>query len=209
MAALPSDAELVPRLRSGDGQAFREVVSCYHAKMIRVALTFVRTEAVAEEVVQDTWIAVMRGVGRFEGRSSLKTWMFRILANQARAKSEREHRTVPMSALGDEPDAGPSVAPERFAGPAGRGVWAQPPERWSDLPEARLLSDATFQVVADTVRVLPENQRRVFVLRDIEGWSSSDVREVLEISEVNQRVLLHRARSRVRAALEAELGQER
>ena len=206
MATLPTDTELLPRLRAGDGAAFREVVSCYHPMMVRVAETYVPSRAVAEEVAQDTWIAVMRGLDGFEGRSSLKTWMFRILANQARARGGRERRTVPVSSLAAELDDEPSVPIERFAGPAGRGMWAQPPERWSDQPEARVLSGATFALVAETVERLPENQRRVLVLRDVEGWSSDEVCELLELSEVNQRVLLHRARSRVRAALEAELG---
>jgi RNA polymerase sigma-70 factor (ECF subfamily) len=207
MVALPDDAELVPRLRAGDAGAFRAVVGCYHPMMVRVAETYVPSHAVAEEVVQDTWIAVMRGLDGFEGRSSLKTWMFHILANQARTRGQRERRTVPLSSLADELDAEPSVPIERFAGPPGRGMWAQPPERWSDQPEARLLSAATFSLVAETVRALPENQRRVLVLRDIEDWTSEEVRDLLDLSDVNQRVLLHRARSRVRAALESEMGE--
>jgi RNA polymerase sigma-70 factor (ECF subfamily) len=208
--ALPDDAELVGRLRAGDAAAFRLVVGCYHPLMIRVARTYVPTEAVAEEVTQDTWIAVIRGINAFEGRSSLKTWMFRILANQARTRGERERRTVPMSSLAAElGEDQPSVPAERFAGPAGRGMWAQPPERWSDQPEAQALSGATFATVAETVNTLPENQRRVLELRDVEGWSSEEVRDLLELSEGNQRVLLHRARSKVRAALEATMGGER
>jgi len=175
--------------------------------MIRVATTFVPSRAVAEEVVQDTWMAVMSGVNGFEGRSSLKTWIFRILANQARTRGERERRTTPMSSLETElSDARPSVPPERFTGPPGHGMWAQPPEHWSDQPEAQALSGATFEAVAETMRTLPENQRRVMALRDIEGWSSEEVRNLLDLSEVNQRVLLHRARSRVRAALETTMG---
>jgi RNA polymerase sigma-70 factor (ECF subfamily) len=210
MIALPPDSELVPRLRARDGSAFREVVKRYHPAMVRVAGTYVPGRAVAEEVVQDTWVAVMRGLDGFEGRSSLKTWIFRILANQAKRRGERERRTVPLSSLAgelDQDDA--SVAPERFTGPPGRGVWAQPPERWSDQPESRLLADATLAIVASTAKLLPENQRRVLVLRDIEGWTSGEVCDVLELTEVNQRVLLHRARSRVRAALEAALGDVR
>jgi RNA polymerase sigma-70 factor (ECF subfamily) len=207
MVTVPPDSELLPRLRSGDGSAFRDLVACYHPLMVRVAEMYVPGRAVAEEVAQETWIAVMRGLGTFEGRSSLKTWMFRILANQARSRGERERRTVPVSSLTDELDEGQaSVPPERFAGRAGRGMWAQPPERWSDQPESRLLSDATLGLVASTVKVLPENQRRVLVLRDIEGWTSEEVCDLLELSEVNQRVLLHRARSRLRAALEADMG---
>jgi len=207
MVVLPPDSELVPPLRAGDGSAFRDVVGCYHPMMVRVAETYVPGRAVAEEVAQETWIAVMRGLDGFEGRSSLKTWMFRILANQARSRGERERRTVPLSSLAGELDQDEvSVPPERFTGPAGRGMWAQPPERWSDQPESRLMSDATLALVASTVKVLPENQRRVLVLRDIEGWTSEEVCDLLELSEVNQRVLLHRARSRLRAALEADMG---
>jgi RNA polymerase sigma-70 factor (ECF subfamily) len=177
--------------------------------MVRVAETYVPGRAVAEEVVQETWIAVIRGLDGFEGRSSLKTWMFRILTNQARSRGERERRTIPMSSLAEELDDEASVPPERFTGPAGRGVWAQPPERWSDQPESRLLSDATFALVASTVQVLPENQRRVLVLRDVEEWTSGEVCVLLDLSEVNQRVLLHRARSRLRAVLEADMGDVR
>jgi RNA polymerase sigma-70 factor (ECF subfamily) len=209
MVDLPPDSDLLPRLRAGDGAAFRDVVAWYHPLMVRVAETYVPSRAVAEEVVQDTWIAVIRGVDGFEGRSSLKTWMFRILANQARSRGERERRTVPMSSLAAELEDQSSVPPERFKGPAGRGHWSQPPARWSDQPEERLLSAATFALVASTVQVLPENQRRVLVLRDIEGWTSEEVCDLLELSEVNQRVLLHRARSRVRAALEAAMGGQR
>jgi RNA polymerase sigma-70 factor (ECF subfamily) len=177
--------------------------------MVRLAETYVPGRAVAEEVVQETWIAVIRGLDGFEGRSSLKTWMFRILANQAKSRGERERRTVPLSSLASELDEAPSVPPERFTGPPGHGAWAQPPERWSDQPEAQMLSDATFAIVASTVMTLPENQRRVVVLRDIEGWTSQEVCDLLDLSEVNQRVLLHRARSRLRAALEAEMGDVR
>ncbi len=207
MPALPDDAELVPRLRAGDGQAFRELVSRYHLPMVRVAATYVPSRAIAEEVVQDTWIAVIRGIDGFEGRASLKTWMFRILTNQARTRGAREHRSVPASSLVAEvADGEPSVAADRFAGPPGHGMWATPPAHWSEQPESRVLGAATFQTVANTVQLLPENQRRVIVLRDIEGWSSAEVRELLQISEVHQRVLLHRARSRVRAALEQQMG---
>jgi RNA polymerase sigma-70 factor (ECF subfamily) len=164
MVALPPDSELVPRLRAGDDAAFRDVVACYHPMMVRLAETYVPGRAVAEEVVQDTWIAVMRGLGGFEGRSSLKTWMFRILANQAKSRGERERRTVPLSSLASELDDEASVPPERFTGLPGHGAWAQPPERWSDQPEAQMLSDATFSVVASTLMTLPENQRRVAVL---------------------------------------------
>jgi RNA polymerase sigma-70 factor (ECF subfamily) len=205
-----TDAELVAGLKARDADAFRTVVHRHHAAMVRLAESYVPSRAVAEEVTQDTWMAVMAGIDRFEGRSSLKTWIFRILANQARTRGERERRTVPVSSLArelDEPE--PSVPIERFLGPEGRGVWAQPPSRWSDLPEERLLANATFAILDETVQTLPENQRRVLVLRDVEGWSSEEVRQLLELSEVNQRVLLHRARSKARAALERELGGDR
>lgn len=206
-----TDGELVARLRQRDGAAFREVVGRHHGAMIRFAQTFVSSHAVAEEVVQETWLAVVKGIDKFEGRSSFKTWLFRILANQSRARGASEARTIAVSSLGqgDETPDGPSVWPERFAGPAGRGMWAQPPARWSDLPEERVLGAETFAVVADTVATLPEMQRRVIVLRDMEGWSSSEVCDLLGISEGNQRVLLHRARSVLRQRLEEHLGARR
>jgi RNA polymerase sigma-70 factor (ECF subfamily) len=211
MPATATDADAVARLRAGDQAAFRELVAGNHAAMVRFASGYVPSTAVAEEVVQETWIAVIRGIDRFEGRSSLRTWIFRILANQARTRGARERRTVPVSALVAElADAEqPSVPIERFAGPPGRGMWAQPPARWSDQPEERLLIGATFERFAETVMALPDNQRRVLVLRDVEGWTSEEVCELLELSEVNQRVLLHRARSRLRALLEDELGDAR
>jgi len=208
MVASATDADALARLRAGDQAAFRDLVLRNQAAMVRFASGFVPSTAVAEEVVQDTWIAVIRGLGRFEGRSTLRTWIFRILANQARTRGVRERRTVPASSLTDELAEAeqPSVSIERFAGPPGRGMWAQPPARWSDQPEERLLVGATFERFAETVTVLPENQRRVLVLRDVEGWTSEEVCELLELSEVNQRVLLHRARSKLRALLEQELG---
>jgi RNA polymerase sigma-70 factor (ECF subfamily) len=208
MAVTTADADLVARLRAGDQDAFRDVVTRNHTAMVRFASGFVPSTAVAEEVVQDTWIAVIRGIDRFEGRSTLRTWIFRILANQARTRGMRERRTVPASSLADELAEAeqPSVSVERFAGPPGRGMWAQPPERWSDQPEERLLIGATFERFAETVATLPDNQRRVLVLRDVEGWTSEEVCELFELSEVNQRVLLHRARSKLRATLEHELG---
>ena len=208
MVASATDADALARLRAGDQAAFRDLVLRNQAAMVRFASGFVPSTAVAEEVVQDTWIAVIRGLGGFEGRSTLRTWIFRILANQARTRGVRERRTVPASSLTDELAEAeqPSVSIERFAGPPGRGMWAQPPARWSDQPEERLLVGATFERFAETVTVLPENQRRVLVLRDVEGWTSEEVCELLELSEVNQRVLLHRARSKLRALLEQELG---
>ena len=198
------EQSLVARLRAGDESAFEDLVRRYHSSMVRFAETFVPSRAVAEEVAQEAWLGVIKGIDRFEERSSLSTWIFRIVANIARTRGERERRTV---SLADElDDDSPSVAPGRFSGAPGRGAWAHPPARWSDLPDERVLSRSTFERVAVVAGRLPETQRRVFVLRDIEGWSSAEVCDLLQLSEVNQRVLLHRARSRLRAALEDELG---
>ena len=173
--------------------------------MIRLAETFVPSRAIAEEVVQDTWIAVIRGIKSFEGRSSLKTWLFRIVANQARDRGVREKRSTPVSSLLSElDDSEPSVPIERFIGPHGRGAWAQPLSRWSEMPEERLGVGETLEALGRTIRTLPENQRRVLVLRDVEGWTAEEVQDLMDISEINQRVLLHRARSKVRTLLEAE-----
>ena len=203
-----SDDRLVELLRAGDEAAFCDLVRRHNTAMVRFAETFVRSRAIAEEVAQEAWLGVIKGIDRFEGRSSLSTWIFRIVANIARTRGERERRTMNTVSLSQElADTGPSVAPERFQGRPGRGVWAEPPARWSDLPDERLLTKSTFERVAAVASNLSENQRRVFVLRDIEGWSSAEVCDLLELSEGNQRVLLHRARSQIRATLENELGQ--
>lgn len=200
---------LVVRLRDGDESAFRDLVHRYHGGMVRLAETFVPSRAVAEEVVQDAWLAVVKGIDRFEGRSSLKTWIYRIVANIARTRGERERRTVPYGDLTQELSGDdPSVPAGRFSGPQGRGAWAAAPARWSDLPEERLLGSGTVDRVKSIARHLSLNQRRVFLLRDVEGLAAAEVCELLDLSEGNQRVLLHRARSKVRAALEAELGVE-
>jgi len=200
------EQSIVERLRTGDETAFRELVRRHHGAMVRFAETFVPGRAVAEEVAQEAWLGVIKGIGRFEGRSSLSTWIFRIVANIARTRGERERRTVPTMNLSEElAEEVPSVPASRFTGPRGRGAWAQPPAHWSDLPDQWVLSESTFERVAAIASKLPETQRRVFVLRDVQGWSSTEVCTLLELSEVNQRVLLHRARSKVRAALEADL----
>ena len=202
------DSLIVERLRSGDEAAFRELVRRYHKAIVRFAETFVPSRAVAEEVAQEAWLGVIKGIDRFEGRSALSTWIYRIVANIARTHGAREQRLMPAVSLSlsDELAVGaPSVAPGRFSGPSGRGAWSDPPARWSELPDERVLERSTFERVAAIASQLPETQRQVFVLRDIEGWSSAEVCDLLDLSEVNQRVLLHRARSRVRAALEDEL----
>ncbi len=172
--------------------------------MLRLALSFVRNRAVAEEVVQETWLGVLNGLDRFEGRSSLKTWIFRILTNRAKTRGEREGRTVPFSSLAEPGEEGPSVEPERFSGPDHRwaGHWAAYPERWETVPERKLLSSEARTRIDDAIAGLPPSQRAVITLRDVTGLTSEEVCNVLELSETNQRVLLHRARSKVRAVLE-------
>ncbi|MCA1690836.1 MAG: sigma-70 family RNA polymerase sigma factor [Actinobacteria bacterium] len=202
-----SERAIVERLRAGDELAFQELVRRHHNAMVRFAETFVPSRAIAEEVAQEAWLGVIKGIDRFEGRSALSTWIFRIVANIGRTRGERERRTVATVSLSHElAEAGPSVPPSRFSGPTGRGAWAHPPAHWSDLPDERLMTQSTFARVGEIAAGLSENQRRVFVLRDIQGWSPAEVCGLLDLSEVNQRVLLHRARSRVRAALENDLG---
>jgi RNA polymerase sigma-70 factor (ECF subfamily) len=206
--ATPEDLRTVAALRAGDERVFRELVERYHASLIRVALLYVRTRAVAEEVVQDTWIGVLRSLPRFEGRSSLRTWIFRILANQARTRARREARSVPFSSLAGDDDDSPTVDPDRFLAadhPAFPGHWASPPQSWAARPEEELLARETRELVLAAIEALPPSQRAVISLRDVEGWSSDEVCDLLEISEGNQRVLLHRARAKVREALEEYL----
>ena len=203
-AMFETDIELVTRLRAGNEAAFMALVDRYGALMLRIALSHVPSVAVAEEVVQETWLGVLSGIDGFEGRSSLKTWILRILTNRAKTRGERERRTVPFSCLAPEDDDGPAVDPDRFQGPGDRypGGWASFPESW---PEERLLARETLACVQDAIRALPSRQQDVIILRDVEGWTSEEVCEALELSEGNQRVLLHRGRSRVRAALERYL----
>jgi RNA polymerase sigma-70 factor (ECF subfamily) len=190
-----TDEQLLTLLREGDEAAFVALVERYGALMLRVASTHVRTRAVAEEVVQETWLAVLEGLDRFEGRCALKTWLFRILSNRAKTRGEREARCTPMSCLVGEDDDG-----ERFTSD---GRWAAPPADWSTLPEERLLSQELLGMVRDAIAVLPARQQEIVVLRDVEGWSAEEVCTALGLSEANQRVLLHRGRVKVRAALEA------
>jgi RNA polymerase sigma-70 factor (ECF subfamily) len=204
VAAASQDVVLA-RLRAGDEQAFRELVKCHDRAMRRIALSYVRTPSVADEVVQETWLAIIQGLGRFEGRSSLKTWMYRILVNRAQSRGVREQRTTPFSSLSaDDDENGPTVDPDRFlpAGHAAAGYWSVTPSRFFELPEERMLAEETSALVAAAIEKLPDRQRRVITLRDIEGWDADEVCEGLELSAANQRVLLHRARAAVRAELE-------
>jgi RNA polymerase sigma-70 factor, ECF subfamily len=205
---MTEDHALVQRLREGDESAFAELIDRYGATMVRVAQMYVRDRGTAEEVVQETWLAVLNGIDRFEERSSLKTWLFRILTNRAKTRGERDGRTVPFSSLagaGEEDE--PSVDPDRFLGPDSPhpGAWAAPPRAW---PEDEALGRETLGVIEMAIEQLPETQREVIRLRDVEGWSPMEVAEALQITDGNQRVLLHRARSKVRAAVEAYLDPE-
>jgi RNA polymerase sigma-70 factor, ECF subfamily len=203
------DQALVAALCRRDADVFAWLVDRHSPAMIRVALAYVPSRAAAEEVVQETWIGVMRGIDGFEGRSSLKTWIFRILTNVAMRAGARERRSMPFSALAEAENTGePSVDPDRFL-PADHalfpGHWAIMPARWP-TPEEGLLAGETREVIAAAIAELPEAQRTVIALRDVEGWSSEEVCEALEISAGNQRILLHRARSRVRNAIEDYYG---
>jgi len=190
------DARLVKALQARDERAFAELMVRHNAALLRVAQIYVPSRAVAEDVVQETWVGVLNGIDRFEGRSSLKTWIFRILTNIAKTRGQREARSLPFSAL-ERPgaDAEPSVEPERFVA----GAWAAGPQPW---PEERLLAQETRGVVDRAIEQLPPAQRAVISLRDVEGWTAEETRNALELTETNQRVLLHRARSKVRQALE-------
>jgi RNA polymerase sigma-70 factor (ECF subfamily) len=204
-AASVSEGDLLSGLRAGDELAFRTLVKRHHQAMKRVAMTYVSSPATAEEVVQETWLAVIRGLDRFEGRSSLKTWIFRILVNRAQSRGARERRTTPFSSLPGYEDAdSPTVDPDRFiaTGSAFAGYWSTPPSRFFELPEERLLAAETRALIERSIGELPDRQQQVIRLRDVEGWGSEEVCESLGISEGNQRVLLHRARAHVRCALE-------
>jgi RNA polymerase sigma-70 factor (ECF subfamily) len=200
------ERRLVAGLRRGDEAAFAELVADLGPMLMRLALAHVPSRAVAEEVVQDTWLAVLNGIDRFRERSSLRTWIISILLNTTRTKGERERRVLPFSLLRRRDQDGrdePAVSPERFQGPEGAypGHWARPPLEWSGADE-KLASDETRRVLLEAIAALPPRQREAITLRDILGWSAEEARNALGISETNQRVLLHRARSRVRAALE-------
>jgi len=201
---MDEEGQLVAALRAGDEAAFKQLIDRYHASLVRVARAYVPTRALAEEVAQETWLAVVEGIGRFEGRSSLKTWLFRILTNRAKTRGVRESRSLPFSSF-ETDDA--AVEPERFKGPGERwtGHWNDPPR---EFPEERLLAAETRSVIEEAIEKLPPTQRTVITMRDVDGWSAEEVCNALTLSETNQRVLLHRARSAVRAALERYLEDE-
>ena len=194
-------------LRGGDERAFLALVNRHHAAMIRVARFYVASQAVAEEVVQEAWLGVLKGLHLFEGRSSLQGWIFRIVVNCAKARGVREARTVPLSSLATEEEQGdaPTVPAERFSGEGElwAGHWSSPPSRWQD---DQLSSAETARAVRRAIEELPPRQRAVITMRDVEGLDADEVCDVLGLSEANQRVLLHRARAKVRAAVEERLG---
>lgn len=205
-AARKRDQELVNRLMAGDEEAFAGLVDRYHGPMVRLALAFVSSRALAEEVVQETWLAVVRGIERFEGRSSLKNWIFRILTNRAKTLGTRESRSIPFTALGPDTRDEPAVDPSQFRSD---GSWAVRPQRWvRDTPERLLMGAQAKGLIDELIDELPSKQRAVITLFDVEGLSGAEVSEMLGISAVYQRVLLHRARTRVRSGLEQRLRQE-
>jgi RNA polymerase sigma-70 factor, ECF subfamily len=205
--ASETDLALVERLRAGDETAFMMLVEEHQAAMLRIAQMYVSSRAVAEEVVQEAWLGIVKGLERFEGRSSLRTWMYRIVANIAKTRGKAEGRSVPFSSLGgdDEGDAG--VDPAWFQDESGQfpGGWRTFPDAWSQVPEDRLVGDETLAHIERAIDTLPPMQAEVIRLRDVLGWTSEEVRNALDLSETNQRVLLHRARSRVRRELHGYL----
>jgi len=202
-ADVEAERKLVAALRAGDEQAFAAVLDRYYDVMLRVARTFVASREAAEDVVQETFLGVVQGIDRFEERSSLRTWMFRILVNRARSRGERENRSRPFSSLANELDGDdPAVDPDRFlSGGRWAGYWSAPPSA-ADLPEPSVLAHEAHAHLLDAIERLPPNQRAVITLRDVQGLTAVEVCELLELSEANQRVLLHRARSKARAAVE-------
>ena len=208
-SSVPSDdRRVIEALRRGDEHAFLALVNKHHAAMLRVASAYVSSRAVAEEVVQEAWLGILKGLASFEGRSSLRSWIFGILANCARSRGVREARTTPFSSFADPEEDELAVDPSRFLGsdhPRWPGHWAAPPEQWAD---EKVLAKQTVRFIGEEIDKLPPAQRQVVTLRDVEGWNSAEICAALGISEGNERVLLHRARSRIRAALERRLGEE-
>jgi RNA polymerase sigma-70 factor (ECF subfamily) len=198
------DLELIARLRAGDADAYMNLVDRLTPAMRRVARMYVRTDAVADEVVQDAWVGVLEGIDRFEGRSSLRTWIFRILVNIAKKRGAREGRSVAFASLaGDDLDR-PSWDPSSFLGPedAWAGHWSSLPFDWRGVPEDRVESRELLALIRATLDALPPMQAEVLRLRDVAGWSSEEIRNALDLTDTNERVLLHRARNRVRAAID-------
>jgi RNA polymerase sigma-70 factor (ECF subfamily) len=195
---LREDARLLERVRAGDERAFVRLAARHHGTMLRLARTYVSSAAIAEEVVQDTWLAVLRGLDGFAGRSSFRTWLLRILVNRARSTGVREHRSMAVG------DVVPAVDRSRFDA---SGAWMSPPQHWIEDSDDRMVAEGLAQRIHTILGQLPDRQREVVMLRDVDGLTGQEVCEVLEITEANQRVLLHRGRSHLRQALETELGR--
>ena len=208
----PEEQQLIERLRQGDQQAFMTLVERYQGALVRLAMAFVGDRAAAEDVAQEAWLGLLRGLPNFEGRSSLRTWLFRILTNRAKTRGTRDGRLVPFADLGfNEPGEEEAAEPlDRFFATGGpqAGHWASNVPSWDELPEERLLAHETREVIDAAIAELPPNQRAVITLRDIEGYPSQEICNILGITETNLRVLLHRARARVRRALESYLAPE-
>jgi RNA polymerase sigma-70 factor, ECF subfamily len=207
------EAALIDAIRRRNELAFVELVARYHGPLLRLALVYAKSYALAEEIVQDTWLGVLQGIDAFERRSSFKTWLFRILVNRARTRAEREGRMVPFSAYGDvsAQPAEASVPADRFLGPDHPEWpyhWAVPPKAWGGQPEEQLLTRETLELVDRAITALTPSQREVITLRDVQGCTSTEVCNILGITETNQRVLLHRARSRVRGVIERHFDAE-
>jgi RNA polymerase sigma-70 factor (ECF subfamily) len=206
----PDDADFLARLRDGDEEAYMLLVEKYHAMLIRTALIYVHDRSVAEEVVQDTWIGFLQGLRRFEGRSTVKTWLFSILINRAKTQALRESHYVTAGDMLTMDDAdGATVDPARFHPPGtpNAGEWSVKPNSWEEIPEERMLSLEVREMARAAIDRLPPMQQQVITLRDVEGWDAEQVCESLNITNANQRVLLHRARAAVRRALELYLDE--
>jgi RNA polymerase sigma-70 factor, ECF subfamily len=192
------DTELLERLIQGDERAFIDLVTRYHDSLVRVARYYVANESSAEDVAQDTWIAVLRGLERFEGRSTLKTWLFRICVNRARSAGVKEHRAIPVDVMADEA----SVSPSRFNQ---GGMWVDPPAPFTDAVAVALVNGPLVGLVHASIGRLPATSRAVVTLRDVEGLSTAEVADLLELSEANVRVILHRCRAKIRSEVEESM----
>ena len=199
------DSEL-EALRAGDEAAFQSLIQRYHGPMFRLAMTYVGDRGVAEDVVQEAWLTCLRSLDRFEGRSSLKTWLFGILVNVARSRRRKESRILPFASFwrrADDSDSHrPTVERSRFGSD---GMWRDGPRSWDNLPESKVLGDETLQHVRSAIDALPPKQREVILLRDVAGFDAAEVSSLLGISASNERVRLHRARAAVRQTLEEYL----
>jgi len=205
------ETSLLKNLRRGEEDAYAWLVQKYHTSLIRLAYSFVQDERLAEEVAQETWIAVLKGLDRFEARSSIKTWIFSILVHRAKTLGKRENRAVSFTGLDDVFDNAPTVDPERFKpfdAATSANHWVKFPSSWDDIPEKILLSRELLHIVQDAIMSLPSTQQAVITLHDIDGFSSDETCNILGISETNRRVLLHRSRSKVRQVMDSYLNSE-